>query len=259
MKNKETSNRIRLGIFVTAGLLLLIIAIFFIGKQKHLFGNTFTVKATFSDIAGLMVGNNVRFSGINIGRVEDIVIITDSSVQVVMVLDSKIQKFIKKDAKALVGSEGLMGNKVVNISPGTTGSNQIIRDNDTIGTKKLASMDDIMDKMDGVAANAVLITDDLYSVTSGIRSGKGLIGKLIYDPTMAASIDKTLSNVEGATGAMQDDLEALQHNFLFKKGFKVKPNEVEKAKQDKLKVIEAAEKAKVKRDKAVADSIKKAD
>src|SRR4051812_28244697 len=112
---KETGYRIRLGIFVSIGVALLIVTIYVIGKKQNLFGTTFKVSGIFHNVSGLQVGSNVRFSGISIGTVENIEIITDSTVRVDMILEEKTRKFIKKDAKASIGSEGLMGNKIVNI------------------------------------------------------------------------------------------------------------------------------------------------
>src|SRR5476649_1680150 len=109
---KATGSRIKLGIFLSVSIVLFIAAIYFIGKKQQLFGSTFHVSGIFKDISGLQVGNNVRFSGITVGVVEDIQQITDSTVKVDMMIDEHSRKFMKKNAKALIGSDGLMGNKI---------------------------------------------------------------------------------------------------------------------------------------------------
>src|SRR3954471_14432886 len=111
--NKGISNQLKLGIFVATGLAIFTIAIFWIGKQKHLFNATFSLHAVFTNISGLQVGNNVRFSGINVGTVDNVAIINDTSVKVTMVLDENVKKFIKKDSYATIGSEGLMGDRII--------------------------------------------------------------------------------------------------------------------------------------------------
>src|SRR5690349_13863085 len=116
--DKQSGYTWKLGMFVTIGLLLFIIAIYFIGKQKNLFGSTFNITSKFKTVSGLEVGNNVRFSGINIGTVEEIRLINDSSVVVSMVIKDEVREFIKTDARASIGSDGLMGDKVLTISPG---------------------------------------------------------------------------------------------------------------------------------------------
>src|SRR5690242_14400411 len=97
---KETGNRIRLGVFVTAGIVLLFIAIYYIGQRQRLFANTFSIRGIFEDVNGLQPGNNVRFAGINVGTVESIEIISDTSVIVTMIIDKPTKKFIKTDSKA---------------------------------------------------------------------------------------------------------------------------------------------------------------
>jgi phospholipid/cholesterol/gamma-HCH transport system substrate-binding protein len=235
MENKNTNRNIKLGIFVSIGIALLIVAIYFIGDKQQMFSKTIKLSGFFDDISGLQVGNNVRFSGINVGTVKDIVIVSDSLVRVDVVIRKKLQKFIKKDARASIGSEGLMGNKVLNIEPGNGTVHENVRDNDTIHTKRLASMDDIMVKMDSVASNAVAITNDLKGMLASVHSGKGTLGKLFMDESMGNAIDATLSNVQKSTATLNDDLKALQSNFLFKKGIK----KMEDEKQLKSDSIEA--------------------
>ncbi|GAA6768021.1 hypothetical protein AAFH68_39730 [Flavobacterium sp. CGRL1] len=140
---KQSGYTWKLGMFVTVGLLLFIIAIYFIGKQKNLFGSTFHITSKFKTVSGLEVGNNVRFSGINIGTVEEIRLINDSSVVVSMVIKDEVRKFIKTDARASIGSDGLMGDKVLTITPGEK-STKVIEDNGAIASINGIEMNDIM-------------------------------------------------------------------------------------------------------------------
>ena len=122
---KTTSGqKIKIGLFVIAGLAVLVLGIFFIGNQKSLFSATFNVHGLFKNVNGLQVGNNARFAGINVGVVDDIQIMTDSSVKVTLTLNDDVKKFIKKDAKLSIGSDGLMGDKLVVIAPGGSTTNQ---------------------------------------------------------------------------------------------------------------------------------------
>jgi phospholipid/cholesterol/gamma-HCH transport system substrate-binding protein len=118
MKN-DTGNNVRLGLFVTIAVGMLIVAVYLIGKKQQLFSDTFHVWGIFKDVNGLQVGNNVRFAGINVGTIDDIEIVNDTSVKVEIVIDDEVQKFIKRDAVAVIGSDGLMGNKILTIAPGT--------------------------------------------------------------------------------------------------------------------------------------------
>ena len=225
---KNTGNKIRLGIFVSIGVTLFIAGIYFIGQKQQLFNHTFQVSGIFKDISGLQVGNNVRFSGINVGIIGDIQQITDSTVKVDMLIDEHTRKFIKKNAKAVIGSDGLMGNKIVLIIPGTTGQLQL-SNNDTIATTRPISMDDILVKVKLTSDNAANITGDLSAIIGNIRAGKGTFGKLFLDSAFAQNLDQTMVNIKQGTGGFKQNMDAASHNFLLR-GY-LKKKTVEKAKR----------------------------
>jgi phospholipid/cholesterol/gamma-HCH transport system substrate-binding protein len=106
---------IKLGLFVVIGTIAFIAALYLIGEQS-LFGSTFKISAEFRNVNGLMAGNNVRFAGIDVGTVESVEIINDSSVKVLMRIEDKSRDFIHKNALASIGTDGLMGNKLININ-----------------------------------------------------------------------------------------------------------------------------------------------
>jgi len=197
---KSISNKIRLGIFISAGIAVFITAIYFVGEKQQLFRSTFRLSGVFKDVAGLQAGNNVRFSGINIGTIENISIISDTSVKVEILIDESIRKFIKKDAVASIGSEGLMGNKTLIISPGT-GGKEGIENNDTIATSLPIDMDDIILSLKTTIDNTSSITGDLSAIMHNVQSGKGTIGRLIMDKSWRQNFDSTFSNLkEGSAG-----------------------------------------------------------
>jgi phospholipid/cholesterol/gamma-HCH transport system substrate-binding protein len=228
---KDSINKIKLGIFVSLGIVIFITGIYFIGQTKKMFSSTFRVSALFKDVNGLQVGNNVRFAGINVGSVDFIEIITDTSVKVDMIVDVKTQKFIKKDSKAIIGTDGLMGNKIMNISPGTTGKAEI-ENNDMIGTTIPISIDDMLSKLKTTGDNAAKITTDLAAIIDNISSGKGTIGKLFMDTAFAGNIDRTLVNVKEGTKGFKQTMDAAQDSWLI--GGIFGGNSKEKA-ADKLK------------------------
>src|SRR5688572_26988815 len=115
---KRAVNNIKLGLFVLAGLAFLILLLYMIGRNKNLFGSTFSIKTRFANVQGLVSGNNVRYAGIEIGTVKKIYIINDTLVEVLMVVDDDMRSIIRVNAMASIGSDGLMGNKVINISAG---------------------------------------------------------------------------------------------------------------------------------------------
>jgi phospholipid/cholesterol/gamma-HCH transport system substrate-binding protein len=197
---KGIRNKIRLGIFISIGISVFIIGIYFIGERQQLFRNTFRVSGVFKDIAGLQSGNNVRLSGINVGIVEKISIVSDTSVRVDVLIEENARKFIKKDAVAGIGSEGLMGNKVLIIYPGTGGKMEI-EDEDSVKTVQPASIDDIFLSLKSTIDNTSNITNDLSKITYNIQSGKGTIGRLLMDKTLREKFDSTFANLkDGSTG-----------------------------------------------------------
>lgn len=229
---RSLGNKIKLGVFVFISITLFIVGIYLIGQRQQLFSDTFRVTGIFKDISGLQIGNNVRFCGINIGIVEDIEQITDSTVSINMMINEDTRKFIKKNAKAIIGSDGLMGNKIVIITPGEAGYKQL-SNNDTIETSLQVSMDDILLKLKVTADNAASITDDMAVIMQNVRKGKGTLGKLLMDSVLAKNVDAALVNIKQGAGGFKQNMDAAGNNILLKGFFKKKAKEKEKAKEEK--------------------------
>ena len=212
---KTKGTKIRLGAFVTAGVVLFIAAIYFIGDKQQLFGSTFHVCGIFKDVSGLQIGNNVRFSGINVGVVDGLEQITDSTVKVNMKIANHTQKFIKKNARAIIGSDGLMGSKIVVIIPGAPGGQQVAN-NDLLATTQPVSIDEILVKIKETSTNAASITEDLADMIDNIHQGRGTIGKLFMDTAFAQNIDHTIVNLKQGTGGFKKNMDAASHSFLLR-------------------------------------------
>jgi phospholipid/cholesterol/gamma-HCH transport system substrate-binding protein len=195
---KESGGTWKLGIFVILGLVLFVSTIYFVGKQKNIFGNTFHLKAMFKTVSGLKVGNNVRFSGINIGNVNEVELLTDTSVMVDLVIRKKYQEFIKTDARASIGSDGLMGDKVLTISPGTSDKSPV-KNEDIILTKNAIEMEDVMLSAKTSVDNAGIITAQLAEFTTKMNTGNGALSKLISDEKFSNSLQSTLVNLQTAS------------------------------------------------------------
>ena len=252
--DKQSGYTWKLGMFVTVGLLLFIIAIYFIGKQKNLFGSTFNITSTFKTVSGLEVGNNVRFSGINIGTVEEIRLVNDSSVVVSMVIKDEVREFIKTDARASIGSDGLMGDKVLTISPGVK-STKPVENNGAIASVNGIEMNDIMKSVKKSVDNAGIITEELAIFSHSMNNGNGALARLVRDDKMANSVSNTLNNLESGTKGFSENMEAAKNNFLLKGYFKKKEKEKQK-KQEELK--EQKEEQKEKAEKAQKEKEEKA-
>jgi phospholipid/cholesterol/gamma-HCH transport system substrate-binding protein len=212
---KNARNNIRLGIFVSTSLFLLIAGIYFIGSRQQLFGTTFRIQGIFKDISGLQVGNNVRFSGITVGTVENISQISDSSVRVEMLIDDDSRKFIKKNAIAIIGSDGLMGNKIIVISP-VSGCKIAIQNNDLIQTAIPINIDDILLKLKITTENSASITGNLSVITDNVRQGKGTIGMLMMDTAFSEDLAVALKNIREGAGGFKQNMDKAGNSFLLK-------------------------------------------
>ena len=292
---KESGYQWKLGMFVLIGLVLFVGTIYFVGKQKNLFGSTFELYSKFNSVSGLAVGNNVRLSGINVGTVDDIDFLTDTTVVIKMVIKDEVRKYIKKDAFASISSDGLMGDKVLVLNAGKN-SSVLVENNDYIKSKKAIEMDDLMVSVKKSVDNAAIITGELAQFSSSMNNGngalsklvsdeefgnsikstilnlensttefkkftvnmnngKGALSKLVGDERMGKVIDSSLTNVKTATKGLNEVIEAAKHNFLLRGFFKKKQKEEDK-KQDELDALEeAAMKKELKMD-AENDSLK---
>ena len=223
----------RLGFFVMAGLTLFVLAIFYIGRQKHLFNPVFKLTTTFRTVSGLEVGNNVRFSGINVGTVDDVIIANDSTVKVIMFIDRDVQKFIKRDSKVTIGSEGIIGDRVVNITQGSSETSSVA-DGQQIQSIPPVETDEIIARVKGTAENAEVISGQLAEIMYNINRGKGTLGRLIQDTGIAQNIDQTIENLKKGTKGLNENMEAAKHNILLKGYFKKKERQrKEKEEQQK--------------------------
>jgi len=190
----EGGRNMRLGLFVTIGTLLLISALYFIGSKQNLFGSTFKISANFNNVSGLMIGNNVRFSGIDVGTVESVEIINDSSVKVTMVIEKKVQGYIRKNAIANVGTDGLMGNKLVNINSGNQEAPQI-EEGDVLQSLRPIDMDDMVRTLNVTNENIKVISGNLRTITDKINS-KNSLWSLLMDTVIAENVKSTIVNIK---------------------------------------------------------------
>jgi phospholipid/cholesterol/gamma-HCH transport system substrate-binding protein len=235
----SAKSKIRLGIFITIAVLLFVAAVFYLGKKRNLFTATFSIHGTFGNVSGLQVGNNVRFAGITVGSISNILILSDTSVRVDMVIENSTKKFIKKDSYASIGTEGLMGDRVVNISQGTFASSSI-EENEEIKTLDPVETDAILTSLQATGENAEFITAQLAEIFFKINSGEGVIGRLIQDSAFAGDLTQTIDNLKSGTEGFSQNMEAAKHSF-FLRGYYKKKN---KEKEEQKKEVEESQKEK---------------
>lgn len=207
MKNTN-SQKLRLGLFVIIGTVLFIVGVYLIGQRQNMFKKTFTISAFFQNVNGLQNGNNVRYSGIDIGTVKDITMINDSTIKVEMALDEKVITHLKKDAIATIGSDGLVGNMILNIVPGN-GTASVISNGDIIESYSKIGADDILSTLSVSSENAAILTSDLLKITTAMIKGKGTVGLLLNDTIMAKDLKQSVTNLKIASRSATSTINEL--------------------------------------------------
>lgn len=203
--NKKT---VTVGVFVLIGIIILVTGILTLGAQQKAFVRSYKVYAVFDDVGGLQTGNNVWFSGVKIGTVKKIHFYGDSQVEIEMNLDSNTQGFIRKNSKATISSDGLIGNKIIVIYGGSNEA-QAIEQGDRLEAVMPLDTDKMMETLQENNVNLVTITNDLKMLTGKIASGEGIVGALLTDSTLVQNfrslmtdLDRTASNTNQMTAEL---------------------------------------------------------
>ena len=193
---RQQQHLARLGFFVLAAGTVLIVALFLIGKNQHLLGSHFVLRAHFRNVAGLRTGNNVRFSGIEVGTVREMRILNDSTLEVSLLVKDDMKQVIRRNAIASLGADGLMGNKVVNILP-QAGDAAYVEDGDLLNTRAAVEIDDVLRTLASTGDNIHDITESLKETTARINASKGL-WNLMEDEALARNINAASGHLNRA-------------------------------------------------------------
>jgi phospholipid/cholesterol/gamma-HCH transport system substrate-binding protein len=194
----ENKRSVIVGIFVFIGIAILVTGVLTLGGQQKKFIQTLHVNAVFDDIGGLQIGNNIWFSGVKIGTVRKINFYGDAQVEVEMNLDKKVIDFIRKDSKATLSSDGLIGNKIIVIYGGST-SAPVVEEGDFLESVMPLDTDKMMETLQVNNANLVQITNDLKILTSKLAAGEGVVGAVMTDSVLADNFRSMISNLHKAS------------------------------------------------------------
>ncbi|MCB0675934.1 MAG: MCE family protein [Saprospiraceae bacterium] len=199
---KEVRNTVRLGIFVTVGIVLFTVGIYYIGNRKNLFGERYRLETYVPNAHGLKVGNNVRYAGIVVGSIETIQLLNDTTLRVVMVLDGQVKGHIRKDAIASIGMDGLVGNVILNISPGN-GNELPAEDGDVLTSFSRIDPTEMLNTLGNTNDNLSLLSNKLLEIAKKLNDGQGTIPLLLRDSTMAIAFGSSLDNLQAASGDLR--------------------------------------------------------
>ncbi|KAA5546677.1 MlaD family protein [Adhaeribacter rhizoryzae] len=194
MKAAESKRLTIVGIFIFLALVIFIAGILTLGGQQKRFVDTIRVYAIFDDVAGLKTGNNVWFSGVKIGTVKEIKFHGESQVRITMNIEEASQMYIRKDAKARLGSESFIGNKIIEIYGGSR-QTPSIENEDVLASEEALDTDVMMETLQKNNANLVNITEDFKTLSNRLVQGQGTMGAILNDSTMADNFRSIVSNL----------------------------------------------------------------
>lgn len=207
---KQTINNTKLGIFIIAGLFLLILGLYMIGRDSNLFSRNYVLKARFEHVQGLTPGNNIRYAGIQVGTVKKVAIISDSSIEVTMLIEEDMKQFIRVNDVVSISTDGLMGNKLMQITPSKDGSAFAVS-GDVLRTKKLISTDEMLELLNRTNQNVAVISEDLKNTVQRINNSKAL-WQVLDNEALPKNILASVNNIRSATvkaDLMVNDLQTI--------------------------------------------------
>ncbi len=210
MRNLNGMKSILTGVFVLAGIAILLAGVFIIGGKDKTFKKSVVINAVFADVNGLAKGSNVWYSGVKIGIVKKVSFV-DKGVLVSFSIEEEVEQKIRKDTKVKLSTDGLIGNKIVVLFGGTAGSPEVENGN-TLLVENGIGTEEIMATLQGNNQNLLAITNDLRVVSKALAEGKGTIGKLLTDPSLSNSLQATMATLNKA-GSNAQVLTANLSNF----------------------------------------------
>ncbi|WP_282018270.1 MlaD family protein [Salegentibacter mishustinae] len=208
MKSNSGQN-LKLGILIVAGLTIFTLGVYFIGNKQNLFGDSIMLSSVFKNVNGLQLGNNVRYSGVNVGTVKDIKFLNDTAICVDMLIDRESGNLIKHSSLATINSDGLVGSMVLNILPNSEVSSRTIKEGDTLESLSQVATADMLNTLNQTNENAALLTADLLKITNSINAGEGVLGDLLKNETLAQNIQESAANLNETTSSAREGLNKL--------------------------------------------------
>ena len=202
MNKSQNKRAVMVGVFVVIGLAFLLAGVLLIGNLHKTFNRKIELVARFTDINGLQPGNNVWYSGVKIGTIGNLDFIGESEVELKILVESKSSKYIRKDAKVKISTDGFIGNKILVIYGGTL-QFPSVEEGDTLRAENTVSTEDMFTTLQDNNNNILQITNDVKAITEKIIAGEGSIGKLFNDTLLYGDITSTAASLKIAANKAQ--------------------------------------------------------
>ena len=214
-----TWDQLRVGLVILAALAILTLAVYKLGQASNLFAKRYDLIAYLKEANGLSQGGQVTLAGQLAGTVKSIDVLpvdadTNRNLKVTLAIDENLQSQIRTDSKAQIRTMGLLGDKVLDITPGTP-KGIILKNNDTIPVSPALDYEQVLAQAAGAVGDVVTLTRDMRQLTQGIVSGQGTIGQLVTNRDLYDQLTGTLSrtntmlarlqNPNGTMGRLLDD------------------------------------------------------
>jgi phospholipid/cholesterol/gamma-HCH transport system substrate-binding protein len=198
----DTRRNIRIGIFTVLALGIFGFALLIVGKKSGFFIASYRIYGEFEQVGGLAVGQPVWLSGLEIGLVEGIDLAgpDSSKIRVTMAIQSRYQDWIRSDSKALLDSKGLLGDKIVNITPGSP-AGKILAEGEQIETSPPVDLGAVMSETGRIIGSIGGLVDEVTNLTKSLQRGEGSLGQLIADDKLYR---ETAGAVEGLNSFVRE-------------------------------------------------------
>jgi len=194
---KQTFNNIKLGLFILAGLLLLIIGLYLIGRDSNLFSRNYTLHVQFAHVQGLTPGNNVRYAGIQVGTVKKIKLVNDTLIDVSMIIEKRMQQFIRVNDLVSISTDGLMGNKMLQITAAKDGS-AFAADGDMLKSKTVLNVDEMLVVLNKSNQNIAVISEELKTAVIRLNNSEAL-WNILNNKLLPEQLLASAANIRSAT------------------------------------------------------------
>jgi phospholipid/cholesterol/gamma-HCH transport system substrate-binding protein len=217
--NEETKKRIRLGAFVLTSTVALIVGLYYIGSQRNIFHSTISVLTQFRDVQGLMPGNNVHFNGINVGSISKVYSNSDTTINVEFTIAEGSCQFISKSAIVSIATDGLLGNKMLNIAPGP-GTKEPVEEGNFLSSINPVAVDGAMRTLNLTNENLRVITENLKEITQKFGRDNSM-WQLLNDSTFAKRVNSSIVGFQVTgenTAVITGDLSAIIRDIRAGKG-----------------------------------------
>jgi phospholipid/cholesterol/gamma-HCH transport system substrate-binding protein len=197
-----TWDQLKVGSLIILAVLVLGVALYKLGQAVNLFSKRYELQAYLKEAGGLRVGGSVMVAGQLAGTIKEIDLLpvdmdTLRNVKIVVGIDQKLQEQVRGDSKARVKTLGLLGDKIIDISPGTPKASPL-QNGDTLRVQASLDYEEVLTKAASAVDDVVGLTKDMRTLTRSLVSGKGTIGQLLTNPALYNQLESTL----GRTNAL---------------------------------------------------------